>query len=770
MRLNYEQLESISDAVPALISFVDPEYRYRMCNLAYTAWFGLAREEVIGRTMQHVLGDAMWRAIKPQVDAALAGEARECEMEALYRSGGVRQIHAVYTPQRDEKGQVTGMVVLVTDITERHRTEQALRESEARFRNISDHSPMMLWMSDPDGRCTHLNERWYQFTGQTAETGLGFGWLEAVHPDDRLAVEELFRRANDRQEAFRIEYRLRRSDGVSRWAIDAASPRFAEGGEYLGYIGSVIEIQERKEAEEVLRRHRERFDIVKEGAQVGFWLSDLPFDVLEWDNRVKEHFWLRPEAEVTIETFYERIHPDDRGTTRAAIDQSIAEKTRYDIEYRTVDPGTGAEKWIRAIGRTFYDAAGQPIRFDGVTLDITERKHGENALRLAKEQAERASRAKDEFLAQLSHELRTPLTPVLMIAETLREDAALPEEVRAQLDVIARNVALEVRLIDDLLDLTRITHGKLALRAEACDVHALLGLVVDIVREEAREKSIELKIEPAAERSRLSGDPARLQQVFWNLLRNAVKFTPAGGHVRIRSYDAEGVSGADEGARCLWVEVSDDGVGFAPEMAERLFTPFEQGNAGNEQRFPGLGLGLAIARAIVDLHGGRITAQSGGPGKGATFTVELPGARSEPVSAAGGRDGRAVASEVEPVFRLLLVEDHAPTREVMTRLLRRNGHEVTTTGSVAAALAAAETGTFDVVLSDVGLPDGTGIELMAQLRDRYGLRGIALSGYGTEEDMRRTAEAGFVAHLVKPVDLKEVRRALRQFSAGKGQR
>jgi PAS domain S-box-containing protein len=1015
MPLSYEQLQSIVDAVPALISFVDTEYRYRMCNLAYTSWFGFSREQVIGRTMQEVLGDAAWKVLRPHVDAALAGEAQDFETEAIYRKG-VRQIHAVYTPQRDADGHVSGIVILVTDITarkgmeselslseerfsafvrttsdnvyrmgpdwkemrqllgrdftadtpypsqgwlekyippddqaqvlaaiekairarslfqlehrviradgstswtfsravplfdkageirewmgaatdvtERHRSDEALRESEERyrslfasidegfcvielifepsgrpvdyrfievnpafkkhtglhdatgkrmlefvshiephwlenygrvaitgepirfaaeysslnrwfdvyafrtgkpegkrvavlfnditqrklsekalseseerFRNISDNSPMMLWVTDADGRCVHLNKRWFQFTGQTPETGLVFGWLNAVHPEDSAEAERMFREANAKREVFRVEYRLRRYDGVYRWAIDAASPRFSDNGDYLGYIGSVIDIQDRKEAEEALRKSRERFDIVKDGAQVGFWFCDLPFEVLEWDNRVKEHFWLQPEATVTINTFYERMHPDDREPTRAAIEKSIAEKSRYDIEYRTVNPVTGAEKWIQAIGRTFYDADGQPIRFDGVTLDITEHKRSENALREAKEQAERASRAKDDFLAQLSHELRTPLTPVLMIAEALREDSAMPAFAREQLETIARNVALEARLIDDLLDLTRITHGKLALRAESCDVHKLLELVVEIVGEEAREKSIELRLELAAQRNQLSGDPARLQQVFWNLVRNAVKFTPEGGHVRIRSYDTAATKGEADARLCI--EVSDDGVGFDPSMAERLFKPFERGTAMHDPRFSGLGLGLAIARAIVDLHGGIIRAESAGIDRGATFTVELPEVLRVSKAPASNGASMGQAIEPDPILRLLIVEDHAPTRDVVSRLLRRNGHHVTTAESVATALSAAKKETFDLVISDLGLPDGTGVELMTQLRDHHGLRGIAVSGYGTEEDMRRTAEAGFVAHLVKPVDLKEVRRAIRQFGANK---
>jgi CheY-like chemotaxis protein len=350
-----------------------------------------------------------------------------------------------------------------------------------------------------------------------------------------------------------------------------------------------------------------------------------------------------------------------------------------------------------------------------------------------------------------------------MTAAALSHEEKLPNEVREQLAMIERNVALEARLIDDLLDLTRVTHGKLALRAEPCDAHSLIALAVEIVRDEAREKQIDIAMGLTAERSRLMGDPARLQQVFWNLLRNAVKFTPRGGHIRIRSHDGLCHSeGKDEPSVCI--EVSDDGSGFEPSEAERLFEPFHQGVSSSS---PGLGLGLAIARAVVDLHGGKIQARSSGRDQGATFTVELPATTAGMHAAVAGEDKRHVAQHeetTEPSLRLLVVEDDAPTLQVLARLLTRAGHQVTTASSIAAARTAAANGKFDVVVSDLGLPDGTGIELMEHLRSAHGLSGIALSGYGMEEDLRRSEEAGFVAHLVKPVDVGELRRMLRRFA------
>jgi len=377
------------------------------------------------------------------------------------------------------------------------------------------------------------------------------------------------------------------------------------------------------------------------------------------------------------------------------------------------------------------------------------------ALHVAKEQAETASRAKDRFLAQLSHELRTPLTPVLMTATALHEDERLPGEVRDQLGMIKHNVSLEARLIDDLLDLTRIAHGKLALQLEECDVHSLIGNVLEIVREDARERGIHISLNLGASANNLHADMARLQQVFWNLLRNAVKFTPRGGKIEIRSSN----TGEDRDCR-LRVEVIDNGPGFDRGAAERIFKPFEQDTRSTEG---GLGLGLAIARAIVELHDGTIAAASPGVGRGATFTVELPRARV-PHAALTASPTRSVSgdrlSAGEAPLRLLVVEDHDSTLQVLVRLLGRAGYRVTAAKSVSEAHAAAAAQTFDLVISDLGLPDGTGIELMEYLRATYSLHGIALSGYGMEEDVRRSHEAGFDAHLVKPIDVAELRRAI----------
>jgi len=404
-----------------------------------------------------------------------------------------------------------------------------------------------------------------------------------------------------------------------------------------------------------------------------------------------------------------------------------------------------------------------------IARDITERRAFEENLRMAKQRAEAASRAKDKFLATLSHELRTPLTPVLMSAAALREDERLPEDVKSQLNMIERNVMLEARLIDDLLDLSRITHGKLTLRREQCDLNSIIGFVVEFIRNEAREKAIEVSLELRARRNCITGDSVRLQQVFWNLLRNAVKFTPTGGRIRITSHDDAPADAPDGDAGKVRVSVTDNGIGLDPQAIQRIFEPFEQAGVGlaSGKSSLGLGLGLAIARAIVSMHQGIIRGESPGPGKGSIFTVELPAEicpQKTPALRSNGDDNQIHPVGTNRPMRLLVVEDDKSTLQVLTRFLTRDGHTVVTSASLDEARAAAASQPFDAVLSDLGLPDGTGLELMKDLRDRYGLRGIALSGYGMEEDIQHSRTAGFAAHLVKPVDVQELRRVLRHFA------
>lgn len=360
--------------------------------------------------------------------------------------------------------------------------------------------------------------------------------------------------------------------------------------------------------------------------------------------------------------------------------------------------------------------------------------------RAARVEADIANRAKDRFLAILSHELRTPLSPVVMAIAAMETDTRLPPPLRSDVSMMRRNIDLEVKLIDDLLDMSRVTTGKLRLHPAPVSVHSLLGHVFEICAEDLEAKHLTLDVDLGAEVDLVTADAARLQQVFWNILKNAVKFTPEHGTISVRTLTS--------GEGRLLVEVRDSGVGISGDVLPKIFDAFEQGDRRGDGQ-SGLGLGLAISKALVELHGGTITAAS--EGQGACFTVELATTRPEKPKEERSGAVAAVAAVERP--RLLVVEDHEDTAEILTRLLDLCGYEVTAVHTVADALAAASAKPFDLLISDIGLPDGSGLDLMRQVRERLGISGIALSGYGMEEDIEKSRDAGFLDHLVKPVNV-----------------
>jgi PAS domain S-box-containing protein len=403
------------------------------------------------------------------------------------------------------------------------------------------------------------------------------------------------------------------------------------------------------------------------------------------------------------------------------------------------------------------DDRGVIIGVSKIARDITQQKRFEEELRAAKDSAERArdeaeaaNRAKDHFLSVLSHELRTPLTPVLGAISMMERDAAVPPHLAEPVAMIRRHVETEARLVDDLLDLTRITRGKITLHPEVVDAHAVLRDVAAMFRPEAVEKKLDVTTSLQAKHHHVWVDPGRFQQVLLNLVSNAVKFTPPGGSIALRTSNENGT---------VKIEVADTGIGIETEVMPRLFRPFEQGEAGVTRQFGGLGLGLSIVKALVEMHKASVSVTSDGRDKGATFTlrVDAVGKSGPPQKSAPA----APPAGPRKALRILLVEDHPDTRFVLGRLLAGLGFEVTAAGSVKEAVDAAAAGEFDLLLSDIGLPDGSGMDVMRRIAN-HKLKGIALSGYGQDEDLRRSREAGFVTHLTKPVNLQTLQDAIRK--------
>ncbi|HEX2852544.1 MAG TPA: chemotaxis protein CheB [Opitutaceae bacterium] len=733
---------------------------------------GYARNELVGRELWEI-------GLLKDEQASLAA------FRALQKDGFIRYEDLPLETKQGKKREVefvsnlydeAGTKVIqcnIRDITERKLSDDALRASEKRLVAVLEQLPVGVSLIDPLGRMILSNSIMRKFMSDglpSADVSRADRWR--AWGADGLPLETSrwpgVRALRGETVVPGIEFLFQQDDGTALWTSVSTSPLREEDGAVVGAVVMVQDINQRKLTELALRQSEGRVARILESITDSFYVVDAEWvftDMNAAARRVFKSQGIDP-ASLLGKNFWTEAFPDTRGT-------------RLEVEYRRAmrDRVAGEFDYFYAAWQRWFSLRVFPIEEGGITIyfqDITERKLADTALlqsvedlKIAQLAAERGSRAKDDFLAALSHELRTPLAPVLLAATALREDPRVPVDLHEQIGMMERNIALEARLIDDLLDLTAISRGKLQLHAQLCDTHSLIGLAVEIVREDAREKGVSIARDFTAHYSGLVADPARFQQVIWNLLRNAVKFTPSGGTINIHTRGEKNAAGE----RWLRIEVTDSGIGIEPALLERIFLPFDQGSLTADHRFGGLGLGLAIARAVVDLHGGRISATSDGANQGSTFVVELPGA-VEPASGiaeslppfstlAGGPVSR-LRPETVPVvpLRLLLVEDHVTTLITLARLLRRDGHEVTTAKTMAEGLAAAAARTFDLVISDLGLPDGTGTELMEKLRAAYGLRGIALSGYGMEEDIARSRDAGFITHLVKPVSIAELRRVL----------
>jgi len=514
----------------------------------------------------------------------------------------------------------------------------------------------------------------------------------------------------------------------------------------VGRVWSFRDVTARNQAEIVSQRLAAIVDS-SDDAIVG---KDLNSIITSWNAGAERIFGY--SASEMIGTSIMRLIPPDQQAEEEQILSQIRRGQRVD-PIETVRVGKdGRLLDVSITVSPIKDSGGNVIGASKVGRDITERKRAEERLRVAKIAA-RANQAKDDFLAVLSHELRTPLTPALAAASYLAEHEELPPHLREEVTAIRRNVQFEARLIDDLLDLTRITRGKLELHPETVDAHRLLHNALTIVHEDIARKELEVTTDLGAQEHHISADPIRIQQVFWNLLNNAVKFTPQGGRITIRTSN-------DAGRFVL--EIIDTGIGIEPEHQARIFHAFEQGEVSIIRQFGGLGLGLTISQTLLRLHGGTISVQSDGKNRGASFKVTLdvlPEPVVAPTKAAKGDFSIARS------LRLLVVDDHADTRRILSRLLGKCGHEVSTADSGQSALKLMETERFDALISDIGLPDSSGYELVREAKRRQPVQGIALSGFGMEEDVRRSLEAGFDYHLTKPVEFQELRGLLQKIAS-----
>jgi two-component system, chemotaxis family, CheB/CheR fusion protein len=1040
--------------------------RVNTANEAFYQKFKTTRAEIEGHSLWEI-GGGEWNIprLRQLLEDVLPRKSFFNEFEVEYHSPRLGHRTMLLNARRfDWEPGIAELILLgIEDITERQRLDDSIRRSEERFRALTAASSQIVWTANAEGLIEEDSLSWRAFTGQTFEQCRGWGWLDAIHPEDREPAKKIWRESVAERRIAHIEYRLHRVDGEYRWTSMQAVPVFNLDGMVREWIGTNTDITERKETNQHLRASEIRFRRLFEAAHDGVLLvdpvtrriteanpfilellgysraeligkelfevgllkdqaasrdaflrlreqgfiryEDLPLETKAGERRdvemvsnlyaedgeqiiqcnirditerkrmeaidlvqksafektirgapltevlellvrtARDHFghetrtaiftvdaahaclrfgatagmdesymqavdgfkidpknpscgtvaytgealivddvandplwkpfrqlalqheiyacWSFPisspggEVLGTFAIYHRRPKPAkaadvhiirlfaraaailiERHRSEAALRESekryrglfdsiddgfciiemIFDGDNHPVDYRFLEVNPSFERqsgltnvvgkrirefapdfeshWFEAFGRVAV--TGKPVRFVneakalgrwfdvyGFPLggeasrkvailfsDTTEQRERALELERVRDEAVAASRAKDEFLAALSHELRTPLNPALLLASDGAANPDLPEDVRRYFETIRKNISLEARLIDDLLDLTRIARGKLKLELQPCNVEEILRDAITVVRPDIAEKSIRFSEVLAPARVIVMGDPVRLQQIFWNVLRNAVHFTPQDGEIAV---EARVESDGGE----LLVSITDTGIGISPDDLERIFETFSQGEvigSGATRKFGGLGLGLAISRKLVEMQGGTIHATSPGRGNGSTFTIKLPllkrdvatplPAFSRPANAPRRADGKTFRSNgTGERGRILIVDDHAPTRITLQTLLERRNFEVVSARSVAEALALIRQREIDFVISDIGLPDGDGYSLMRQIRAAHpNVQGVALSGYGAESDIEKSRAAGFIGHLIKPISIESLNDALEKLS------
>ena len=574
-------------------------------------------------------------------------------------------------------------------------------EAAAGFRLLADFAPVMIWVADPDRRCVYVNRPWLEFAGRAAEDELGLGWTEGLHPDDRDAVLESYRRAFDDALPFETEYRARRADGAYRWLIDKGVPLF-EDGRLRGYAGSRLDITDRINAERAAREREEDFKTLAENIPDVIARLDANLQVLYVNRPFEAAFGERPAA------------------LSEAAARALATGAEQTFEFPASPRGIARRFEGRALPER--DAGGNAVAVLVISYDVTERarEEEERAGELARERsaradAESAAHARDQFLAIVSHELRSPLNGIKSWTHVLENQLRDPDPtVQRALAGIMLGVEHQVRLIDDLLDVTRAMSGNLGLAKQPMALAPVVMDAVESLRATALEKRLRIITESTLGDRQIHGDPDRVRQIFVNLLSNAVKFTSPGGRIW--------VSARAEGSMAR-VEVRDDGMGIAPEFLPFVFDPFRQADQGASGRsHEGLGLGLALVQRLAELHGGHATCESEGANRGATFRVHLP-LRREDVARAAVAGPRAAGAPLPSLagIRVLLIDDHREARESLAALLAQTGARVATAASSQEAMAhlALEDASDEpeVIVCDIAMPGEDGYATLRRIRN-----------------------------------------------------
>jgi PAS domain S-box-containing protein len=730
-------------------------------NGAFCRMLGYSAEELLSKTWGELTHPDDRGPSLLAMEQSWRAPERSLEMEKryLHRSGEVVWArvrvssirgcgNALYSP--------VYFVVRVEDVTERRRAQDAIRETEQRFRSMADSCPTLMWVSGPEGAIQFINRAYREFGGNSLEQVEGDKWQSEVHPDDRTEYIQAYRRAALNRVPFQGEARFRRADGEWRWIASYAGPRMAPSGEFLGYVGLGLDITERKLAEQALQRSESKFRQLAENIHEVFWMITPAADEILYVSPLYERVWGR-----TCESLYrnpsswmEAIHSGDRENAHALFVRQL-EGEPVDSVYRIQTPD-GKLKWIRDRAFPIRDGRGQLIRVAGIAEEITEQKRYEEELIRAREGADAANRAKSCFLANMSHEIRTPMNGVIGMLQLLAETELTPEQ-RQFAGVAESSGRTLLALIDDILDLSKIEAQKTALENRDFNLRDDIEETVQALRVQANAKGLGFDSRVASDVPPfVRGDARRLRQVLTNLISNAIKFTQRGAIGLDTLLESRG-----EGKATVRFAVTDTGIGIRPDQVGRLFSPFMQADESTTRRYGGTGLGLAISKQLVEMMGGRIEVESGeGRGSRFWFTVvlELVAGSRQPASPRRLERRTATPGLSGHRARVLVAEDNDTNREVALAQLQMLGYEADAVADGRLAVEALGHGSYDLILMDCQMPEMDGFEATRLIRASIdsAIPIVAMTASAMAADRRICLSAGMNDYLAKPVEMAEL--------------
>ena len=743
---------------PELIQFYNDAYRRTMGPERHPSALGQRGRECWAE---------IWDIIGPQIEQVMAGRGatwHEDQLVPVTRYGRLEEVWWTYgySPIADEGGGVGGVLVVCNDITENHRITEELRKNQERLQFALDAGGGVgIWDWDVPNDRVYADERFavlHSVDAKRVTEGEPIGQLlETVHVDDREEVARAFQLALANAGEFSAEYRVVSGAASTRWLLARGRCYHDDRGRPLRFPGIVMDITERKEAIAALRANEEQLRLITHALPVYILRCDAEFRYRFVNTAYAARFGLRPEELVGKRISDVLGEAAWRSVVHKLKPLLAGEPVQYEarIPYPIIGP-----RFMRAVNVPERDERGGVRGFIGVLVDITDQRQLEEErarlLEQSLKQAEElraADRSKDEFLAMLAHELRNPLAPINNAAQLLPRLIPDKPQTRQAIEIIQRQVKHMTRLVDDLLDVSRITQGKVNLRQEPTDLAQALHAGIELTHPFIQEKKHDITITLPAEELTVVGDPARLAQVFGNLLDNAAKYTEEHGRIAL--------SAERQGEQAV-IKVRDSGVGIPPDLLPRVFDLFTQAEGTLERAQGGLGIGLALVKSLVVLHGGSVEAYSAGQGQGSEFVVRLPVLRRP---ARSNRREEPGPRELRP-RRVLIVDDNADSADSMAMLLGLDHHDVRVVYDGNTALEAAREFQPEVLLLDIGLPGTDGYAVARQLRALTASKTailIAVTGYGQSEDRERSKAAGFHHHLVKPVDPAALRRLLGEY-------